>query len=275
MLVRENPAVTYYRSRLSMSRLYLGRLLADAGRTAEARAALHDSIAMASDLAGAHPDVDEFQSRLADGRRALGRLEARAGRLEEAEAELRAALTLCREQANASPEITAHRDCLAEAEGALSGVLRRRGRADEARDHADRAIDAHEALVRQDPLTTAYRAGLAEDLLNRALARRALDDPNNAASDLRRALALLDALPSRSGEDWFVTACCHAVLAGLEGSVGHAEAGIARLRQAIAAGFRDRDVYRHDALDPIRSRNDFRLLLMDLDMPAEPFAKPR
>ncbi len=33
------------------------------------------------------------------------------------------------------------------------------------------------------------------------------------------------------------------------------------------------DAYRtEDALDPLRGRDDFRLLIMDLDMPSDPFA---
>jgi hypothetical protein len=41
----------------------------------------------------------------------------------------------------------------------------------------------------------------------------------------------------------------------------------------IPMGYRNPDTYRtEDALDPLRSRDDFKLLMMDLAMPAEPFA---
>jgi hypothetical protein len=41
-------------------------------------------------------------------------------------------------------------------------------------------------------------------------------------------------------------------------------------------GYRNPDAYRtEDALDPLRGRDDFRMLMMDLAMPAEPFARPR
>ena len=46
------------------------------------------------------------------------------------------------------------------------------------------------------------------------------------------------------------------------------------LHKAVAMGYRNPNAYRtEDALDPIRRRDDFRLLILDLDMPAEPFAR--
>ena len=41
----------------------------------------------------------------------------------------------------------------------------------------------------------------------------------------------------------------------------------------ISMGFRAAGAFRtEDALDPLRGRDDFRLLMMDLAMPADPFA---
>ncbi len=48
------------------------------------------------------------------------------------------------------------------------------------------------------------------------------------------------------------------------------------LRQAVATGYRSAAVYRHEpALGPLRRRDDFQLLMMDLAMPAAPFAAAR
>lgn len=45
------------------------------------------------------------------------------------------------------------------------------------------------------------------------------------------------------------------------------------LNKAVTMGYRNGDAYRtEDALDSLRGRDDFRLLLMDLAFPAEPFA---
>ena len=117
----------------------------------------------------------------------------------------------------------------------------------------------------------------------RALARRDLHDPAGSAADVRRALGLYDGLPSRSGADWYETGCCHAMLTRLAGRNGtdvsadersnEADTAMAVLHKAVAMGFRSGDAFRNEsALDPLRDRTDFRLLMMDLAMPADPFA---
>ena len=131
---------------------------------------------------------------------------------------------------------------------------------------------------RRTPRSRCTAAHLAESLRRRGLARRDLGDPAGAAADARRALALYDGLPSRSGEEWFETACCHAALAGLAGRAGsgvsaaeaaaEADAAMALLHKAVGMGYRDADAFRtEDALDPLRDRADFRLLMMDLALP--------
>jgi tetratricopeptide (TPR) repeat protein len=46
------------------------------------------------------------------------------------------------------------------------------------------------------------------------------------------------------------------------------------LRRAVDTGFRDLDRMQADTrLDPLRTRDDFRLLMLDLALPAEPFAR--
>jgi hypothetical protein len=45
------------------------------------------------------------------------------------------------------------------------------------------------------------------------------------------------------------------------------------LRRAVADGYRDADaIAREVALDPLRPRPDFRLLMLDLAFPDRPFA---
>ena len=45
------------------------------------------------------------------------------------------------------------------------------------------------------------------------------------------------------------------------------------LGRAVAMGYRNANEIRiESALDPLRSRDDFRLLMMDVAFPAEPFA---
>ena len=90
----------------------------------------------------------------------------------------------------------------------------------------------------------------------------------------------------RSEFTWFETACCRAALAGLAGRDGSgvsaaeasSEAGkaMALLKKAVGMGYRNADTFRTEpALEPLRNRDDFRLLMMDLEFPADPFAVAR
>jgi hypothetical protein len=140
-----------------------------------------------------------------------------------------------------------------------------------------------EPLARENPTNVLYQSDPALSLRGRGLARLGLRDPAGAADDTRRALAIWDALPTRDGGDWFETACCHAALAGLAGqpssgvpaaeAAGEADTALALLRKAVDMGYRNADVFQtEDALGPLRVRSNFRLLMMDLVMPADPFA---
>jgi eukaryotic-like serine/threonine-protein kinase len=82
----------------------------------------------------------------------------------------------------------------------------------------------------------------------------------------------------------FETACTRAALAGLAGMAGsgvsadvavtEADAAMASLRRAVAMGSRRLDSYRtEDALNPLRGRDDFRLLMIDLAFPKQVCAR--
>ncbi len=186
-----------------------------------------------------------------------------------------------------SPEtgksIPADRLNAAIAQNRLSVAVRLLGRPAESRDLCQGAVAALEALVREDPKIPSYREALAESYLYRGLARRALGDPAGATADARQALDLFMGVTSFHKWVWYGAACCHAALADLAGSgpssgpaAADADEAMALLHQAVAKGFRNAALFRtDDALDPLRGREDFRRLLMDLDFPAEPFAAPR
>ncbi len=131
---------------------------------------------------------------------------------------------------------------------------------------------------------THFRGGLAETELRAGQVLRESADPAGAAAAWRRAVALYDGLKSPRGEQAFFRSGCHAGLAGLAGRPssgvsagdGPAEADRAMtwVRRAVALGYRNPEAYRNeDALGPIRGREDFRLLMMDLAMSSDAFAR--
>jgi hypothetical protein len=115
------------------------------------------------------------------------------------------------------------------------------------------------------------------------LARQAGEAAHHQRGGGRPAMALLEGMSSRTGEAWFDTACARSALASLAGrdgsgvsaaeAVTDADAAMALFRKAIEMGYSAVSMYRtEDVLDSLRSRDDFRLLMMDLAMPSDPFA---
>ncbi len=175
---------------------------------------------------------------------------------------------------------------MASAHTSTADLVRSLGRQAEARDGYERAIAILESLIEKDHATATFRSHLAYSLRRRGLARREMGAPAGA----RRALELYEGLPSRSGEEWFETACCHAPLAGPAGrdgsgvsaaaSASRAETAIALLYKTVTVGYRTRYLHGHvsktkSTLDPLRNRPDVPLLMMDLAFPANPFVVRR
>jgi hypothetical protein len=107
--------------------------------------------------------------------------------------------------------------------------------------------------------------------------------PIEAATSINQSVAILERLPTREPIDRYNLACGHAQLAGLAAVPGsgmtaaegraEAERAMQWLHRAVAAGYRNVALMQRDLdLDPLRSRDDFQILMMDLAMPDDPFA---
>jgi eukaryotic-like serine/threonine-protein kinase len=278
------PANASRRSRLASDHKAIGTLFLHAGKPAEAWAEYRTALSILRKLADDNPGRAEFRSELADYHLDIGWNSLQAGNPSDAEAESRAALEIYRKLAEDDPRNAYYRDRVADSDGQLSIALRRLGRIAEAREHSERAVAVRTALVKEEPRNSNYRGSLAENYFNRGLARRALGDPAGAAADARRSLELYAAKRSRSDKQWFFSACLNAALAGLSSQAGSgvsaaegdeaAARAIGMLHKAVGMGYRSAGVFRtEDALDPLRGRDDFRLLLLDLGFPADPFAR--
>jgi serine/threonine-protein kinase len=275
---------TRYNLALTITRL--SALLWETDTPSEAEAEIRKGIAIGKKLVDDNPDVTQYRHLLAQSRSNLGIVLRDTGRQAEAEAQYREAMALFQKLADDNPAVTDFRRGMSYALNNLAAVVSSLGRAAEARNDYDRAIALKERLVREQPTNPEYRMALAESLRRRGLTRRDLGDAAGAVADARRALRLYEALPSRRGWEWFETACCHAALAATAGrdgtGVSAAEAedeaarAIAALTRAVGMGHRNADAWRREsALDPLRLRDDFRLLMMDVAFPAEPFATTR
>lgn len=148
------------------------------------------------------------------------------------------------------------------------------GRAEQARAEFGQAVAIRQAMIEPDPGTSPYLGGLAAALRGSGRARIAEGDAASGAADLRLAIARLESIPERPADDEFELAYGYGLLAVAENSPAHADRAMEWLRRAVASGSRDSRALRTEAaLDALRERPDFRLLMADRDVPSEPFAK--
>ncbi len=148
----------------------------------------------------------------------------------------------------------------------------------------DKAVAAQHKLVEADPSTSLNRSDLADTVRRRGDVYRKCSRVAEAAADFRTSADLLVRLPNPSSVDLYQLSCSLALLSGVavrpgsglsaaEGQL-QADSAMVALRRAVDAGWQDVYGDRTDSdLDPIRSRPDFRALMMDLVFPSEPFAK--
>jgi serine/threonine-protein kinase len=280
----DNPTMYGCLSNVAWGQENLGLVLKETGRLAEAETQYRAAREVRQKVARDRPSGAQSWRDLAITLAELGLLLKETGRSRDAEAEYREALAILRELVRRNPTTPGYRDDLAGGHTDLGDLARSLGRPAEARDAYDQAIVIREALVREIPGATTYLRRLAYSLRCRGLARGDLGDRAGAAADAGRALGLFDELPWRSGYEWYETACCHAALAGLAGSAGsgtsagsgpaEADRAMETLHRAVAMDYRNLAAFRTEAaLGPLRDRDDFRTLVMDLAMPSDPFAR--
>jgi hypothetical protein len=154
----------------------------------------------------------------------------------------------------------------------------------EALDSLDRAVPLFERLAADHPGDVLYKSDSAFAQLEVATAQEGLGRPSEVRRALERAREIYEQLSDATA--LYNLACAESKLcdpalsdpAARTAVVSadrraHADRAIAALRRAAAAGMRNADVWRRDPdLDPLRSRPDFQLLIMDVAFPDDPFA---
>jgi eukaryotic-like serine/threonine-protein kinase len=109
-----------------------------------------------------------------------------------------------------------------------------------------------------------------------------MGDATGALADLRRAITIYEGLPPRLHDEALLEACCHAMMSGAAGLAGsgmtasdgvlEAERAMDIVREIVTAGYRAPALRGEPALDPLRSRPDFQILIMDAAIPGDVFA---
>jgi hypothetical protein len=138
-------------------------------------------------------------------------------------------------------------------------------------------------LAEANPSVLEHQTRMADCLGNIGGIHRVAGRPSESAKATREAVEIFERLPILRPLDCNNLACHYATLAsiaimpgsGMTAAEGRAAADQAMhwLHRAVARGYRNVASMRKDpAFDPLRSRPDFQLLMMDLVMPDDPFA---
>jgi serine/threonine protein kinase/tetratricopeptide (TPR) repeat protein len=282
----DNPAVTRFRDVLANSQTALGELLHSSRRLKEAEPELRKALAIYRKLADDNPAFTDVRSRLANTHKGLGSLLSAAGRASEADAEFRKSMALYQKLAQDNPAATDFRSGLADSHHKLGDLLNNTGRPSDAEAESNQAVALFQKLADDNPAVTDFRAGLAFALtgLGRALHREGRGA--SAVEPLRRAITLREAIPDLSVAARYDLARDYSLLASIaadpraglpaDSAPVNANRAIAALRRAVATGDRTAHNLSTDPdLAPLRDRPDFRLLLLDVEFPDEPFAPVR
>ena len=243
------------------------------GRMSEAEAEFRAALTIRRGLADASPAVPRHRNNLAYNRRNFGDFLMRSGRTSEAEAEFRAALTIWRGLADANPD---RRGFLASGHEALGDLLIRTGRTSEAEAEFRAALAIRQKAADASPTGIDPQHDLASSLSRLGQVEQRRGRIPEAVASFRNAIAVLERIPRVPNSCLYDLACYQALLGGASASRAEADRAMDSLRRSVALRGGDLGRMRTDTgLDPLRDRDDFRLFMLDLAFPADPFASGR
>jgi tetratricopeptide (TPR) repeat protein len=276
-LADDFPTVPEYRADLAISYGSLGAALLRLGELKEAAACLRRAVELADKLVALYPTVPGHRREQARSCSDLGAVLLKLGELAAAEAALLRAVGLHRKLVEEFPKVPNHQSEMALALNNLAVLWRRqpdrlaevKSLQTEAVQHQRRALRAMPAHPHYRHLLREHYLELAETLAklreHAALARVAEElpqvEPRNPVGWYEAASALARCV-SLTANDVTLTAQQRDKL-----SKAYADAAMRMLRTAVQKGFRDTAHMkkRNTNLNPLRSRDDFKELLAELE----------
>jgi len=279
-LRQAEPANTLYQGDLANTYNLVAVLHDMRGRLPESVRAHEQAFTLRRSLVAAHPGDPSFQHALAESLNNLGVLLGKTS-LEKQEklAMFRRSVEHSRTAWAAAPEVVRYGRF-------LMVELRNVGSSEYAMGHPDgrlraylESLEVSQRLVRENPAIPSLRRELFQDYVSVADIHREQGREAEAVQSHRRAIELLDALPRETGQDNFGIACFLALCARPANDPGsapsdveraecrrNADAAMAALRQAIAAGYRNAVSFKlRDELSALRDRDDFKAIVAELE----------
>jgi serine/threonine-protein kinase len=260
-------------------------VLQETGRSKQAEPVYRDALAIQKQLAADFPNRPDFRSELAKSHNNLAIVLGETGRPQEAETAFRDAIAIDKELATSFPAIPDYQADLANALDDLAELTHDQHHDIEACRLLDQAQPAIQAALRANPRHPFYHAiagenrrilslarlGLGKHAAAAAAAEEMLTIGPNPATDAYTAAGLLAQCVLLAEKDSKVLESKRKELAQ-----GYADRAMAALRLAIAKGLKDLAKMKKDKdLDSLRSRDDFKKLLADLEKSAPPDKKAK
>ncbi len=274
------PDVPQYARFLANHHANRGMLQLNLGQTAAVQESFQAALELREAVAVAHPNVAAFRVELVGFLDSFGMFHLRAGRPSEALGFLDRARKLLEEVSGSLPDDPTLQIRMGGVMNDYGMALRGMGRYPEAIDAFRAAVGHQRSALGRIPGSAQSRHFLANHYWNLSETLRAMRQPSEAAA-ARESVALAAGNPDRLYSMACELSLCLPLadadrLEGAAARDGYAASAIDALRQAVAAGYRDFAHMRVDRnLDPLRSRDEFRLMMMDLTFPADPLAKAR
>jgi tetratricopeptide (TPR) repeat protein len=281
-LAADFPDHPEYRQVLAQNHSGLGDLFRATGRLKESEAASSEALGIQKQLTMDFPGRREFRSSLTGYLNNYGFLLQRLGRPQDAERTYVDALETAKPLVGDRYSRPDDRNLLAGILVNLAGICRERRDFHQARKYLQEALPHHHAAVQANSRNTHYLTFLRNNLVVQAWANAALRDQNGA---LRAAEQIRDLgwdPPTHAYDTACVLAHCITIVEQdeslsaverLSSRQFYGDEAMTMLHVAVAKGYRDAAHMKTNAgLNPLRVRRDFGVLMMDVAMPANPFA---
>jgi serine/threonine-protein kinase len=236
-------------------------------------------------LVADHPENINYRDDLGRNLSLAGTQCNRARRFSEALPFFKRALDIHQRLALDYPTVALYQHHIARSHMFIARDFAELGRPREALDSLDRAVPLLERLAADHPSDVFYKADSAFAQMLIAQAQGALGRPSEVRRALERArenyeqmsdataLYNLGCVESKLSDPALSDPAARTAVVTADRQA-HADRAIVALRRSAAAGLRNADLWRRDPdLDPLRSRPDFQLLMLDLEFPEDPFAR--
>jgi serine/threonine-protein kinase len=276
------PELAQFQADLAASYEDFSYTLRVTGRPIEALSAAERVLTIRQTLADAHPELAQSQADLAASYGRVGYLLNVTGRPAEALAAFERELATVRKLAEANPNVTRFQELQAGAYGLIAWTYKLDGKSAEALAAFERELAIERKLAEANPSVLWNQRAIALTVGHISGIHREAGRHAEAATAAREAVAIYGRLPTLEPIDCYNLSCLNATFSGIAAMPGSgvgtsegqaaAERAMQWLLRAVARGYRNMVTMRRDHdLDPLRSRPDFQLLMMDLAMPDDPF----